>query len=199
MKDHSGPPAGKARSRQAPVLRAAGPARKFFGDSPAGIERDGYLADLPSVTCESLTAAYQEMLRTAQLDVICLGADEDVVRRMTLEKLAGVQREPAQLENYLFMPAQPVEHFREEMDLVQAKLCMLFTWNQCAKPEQLNAFRLAMSVFGGSATSRLFLNVREKAEPLLLLRQPLRFAHRLHDGGQRRGACQRRKRRSRPS
>lgn len=100
---------------------------------PRGIERDGYLADLPSVTCESLTAAYQEMLRTAQLDVICLGADEDVVRRMTLEKLAGVQREPAQLENYLFMPAQPVEHFREEMDLVQAKLCMLFTWNQCCK------------------------------------------------------------------
>ena len=136
--------------------------RKFFGDSPAGIERDGYLADLPAVTCESLTAAYHEMLRTAQLDVICLGADEAVVRRMTLEKLANIQREPAQLENYLYMPAQPTEHFREEMDLVQAKLCMMFTWNQCAKPEQLNAFRLAMSVFGGSATSRLFLNVREK-------------------------------------
>lgn len=136
--------------------------RKFFGDSPAGIERDGYLADLPAVTCESLTAVYQEMLRTAQLDVICLGADEAVVRRMILEKLAGIQREPAQLENYLYMPAQPTEHFREEMDLVQAKLCMMFTWNQCAKPEQLNAFRLAMSVFGGSATSRLFLNVREK-------------------------------------
>lgn len=136
--------------------------RKFFGDSPAGIERDGYLADLPAVTCESLTAVYQEMLRTAQLDVICLGADEAVVRRMILEKLAGIQREPAQLENYLYMPAQPTAHFREEMDLVQAKLCMLFTWNQCAKPEQLNAFRLAMSVFGGSTTSRLFLNVREK-------------------------------------
>ena len=136
--------------------------RKFFGDSPAGIERDGYLADLPAVTCESLTAVYQEMLRTAQLDVICLGADEAVVRRMILEKLAVIQREPAQLENYLYMPAQPTEHFREEMDLVQAKLCMMFTWNQCAKPEQLNAFRLAMSVFGGSTTSRLFLNVREK-------------------------------------
>ena len=136
--------------------------RKFFGDSPAGIERDGYLADLPAVTCESLTAVYQEMLRTAQMDVICLGADEAVVRRMILEKLAGIQREPAQLENYLYMPAQPTEHFREEMDLVQAKLCMMFTWNQCAKPEQLNAFRLAMSVFGGSTTSRLFLNVREK-------------------------------------
>lgn len=136
--------------------------RKFFGDSPAGIERDGYLADLPAVTCESLTVAYHEMLRTAQLDVICLGADEAVVRRMTLEKLANIQREPAQLENYLYIPAQPTEHFREKMDLVQAKLCMMFTWNQCAKPEQLNAFRLAMSVFGGSATSRLFLNVREK-------------------------------------
>ena len=136
--------------------------RKFFGDSPAGIERDGYLADLPAVTCESLTAAYHEMLRTAQLDVICLGADEGVVRRMTLEKLANIQREPAQLENYLYMPAQPTEHFREEMDLVQAKLWRMFTWNQCARAEQLNAFRLAISVFGGSATRRLFLNVREK-------------------------------------
>lgn len=136
--------------------------RKFFGDSPAGIERDGYLADLPAVTCESLTAAYQEMLRTAQLDVICLGADEAVVRRMTLEKLAGIQREPADLENYLYMPAQPTEHFREEMDLVQAKLCMLFTLGQPMQPQQLAAVRLAMALYGGSVTSRLFLNVRER-------------------------------------
>ncbi len=136
--------------------------RKFFGDSPAGVERDGYLANLPAVTPETLTAAYWQILKTAQLDIICLGADAEAVRHAALEKLAAVERQPAPLAGYLFMPARPAQHFREEMDLVQAKLCMMFTWDQCVDPAQLNAFRLAMSVFGGSTTSRLFLNVREK-------------------------------------
>ena len=68
--------------------------RKFYGDSPAGIERDGYLADLPAVTPETLTAAYREMLSAAQIDVICLGTDEAAVRAALLEKLAGAERGP---------------------------------------------------------------------------------------------------------
>ena len=136
--------------------------RKFFGDSPAAVERDGYLADLPAVTPETLTEAYYDMLKTAQLDIICLGADADVIRRMALEKMNGVEREPAALAGNMFMPGQPVQRFSETMDLVQAKLCMMFTWNQCMAPKEMNAYRLAMSVYGGSATSRLFLNVREK-------------------------------------
>lgn len=136
--------------------------RKFFGDSAAGVERDGYLADLPAVTPETLTKAYQEMLETAHLDVICMGADKQTVRTMILNQLQGLVRNPAQLTLRTFMPSQPTQHFEEKMDLVQAKLCMLFTWNQCVQPDQMNAFRLAMSLYGGSVTSRLFLNVREK-------------------------------------
>lgn len=136
--------------------------RKFYGDSPAGIERDGYLADLPAVTPETLTAAYRGMLSAAQIDVICLGADEAAVRAALLEKLAGTERAPAELPGNLFLPGQPAQRFEERMDLVQAKLCMMFTWNAPADPEDLNAFRLAMCLYGGGATSRLFLNVREK-------------------------------------
>ena len=136
--------------------------RKFYGDSPAGIERDGYLADLPAVTPETLTAAYRGMLSAAQIDVICLGADEAAVRAALLEKLAGIERSPAELPGNLFLPGQPAQRFEERMDLVQAKLCMMFTWNAPADPEDLNAFRLAMCLYGGGATSRLFLNVREK-------------------------------------
>lgn len=136
--------------------------RKFYGECPAGIERDGYLADLPAVTPESLTSAYWEMLAAAQIDVICLGADEGAVRAALLEKLAGVRRAPAALPANLFLPGHPAQHFEEHMDLVQAKLCMMFTWNAPAAPQDLNAFRLAMCLYGGSATSRLFLNVREK-------------------------------------
>lgn len=136
--------------------------RKFYGDSPAGVERDGYLADLPKVTPQTLTQAYWEILQQAQIDVFCLGAEEQVVRTMLQESLAGLQRTPAQLPGNTFQPAQQPAQFREEMDLVQAKLCMLFTWGRCVNVAQLNAFRLAMSLFGGSSSSRLFLNVREK-------------------------------------
>ncbi len=37
------------------------------------------------------------------------------------------------------------------------------------RPEQLAAVRLAMALYGGSVTSRLFLNVRERDHLCLLL------------------------------
>lgn len=50
----------------------------------------------------------------------------------------------------------------ECFDTVQAKLCMLFTLGEPMRPDQMAAVRLAMALYGGSVTSRLFLNVRER-------------------------------------
>lgn len=136
--------------------------RKFYGDCPAGIERDGYLADLDEVTQKSVTDAYYEILRTAQIDVMAQGLDVAAVRSTLQQKLSLIDRKPASLPGNLFLPAQPAESFAESMDLVQAKLCMMFTMDAPADPDDMNLFRLAMSVYGASATSRLFLNVREK-------------------------------------
>lgn len=47
--------------------------------------------------------------------------------------------------------------------MTQAKLCMLFTTGEeHPNPPSVSILRVAMSVLGGSATSRLFRNVREK-------------------------------------
>ena len=46
--------------------------------------------------------------------------------------------------------------------VTQAKLCMLFTSAVPLEVEEIDVCRLAMSLFGGSDRSRLFLNVREK-------------------------------------
>ena len=67
--------------------------RRFFGDSAAGVARDGYLEDLPAVTPASLTAAYKDILRTASIDVMVLGMDEAAVRA----KLASARAGPAAL------------------------------------------------------------------------------------------------------
>ena len=60
------------------------------------------------------------------------------------------------------MPRREPLYKTETFDTTQAKLCMLFTLGQPMQPRQLAAVRLAMALYGGSVTSRLFLNVRER-------------------------------------
>lgn len=42
--------------------------REFFGDSPAGVRQEGYLEEVDGLTPEALTEAYDEMLRTANIE-----------------------------------------------------------------------------------------------------------------------------------
>ena len=137
--------------------------RKFYGDTPAGIELGGYPGELVNVTPQSLKAEYDRILSTAYIDVMVQGVDEARVADMLLKKLDGIRRDPRPFAAPVAMPATPLRHFKEEIPgLTQAKLCMLFTLGRPMQPEQLAAVRLAMALYGGSVTSRLFLNVRER-------------------------------------
>lgn len=136
--------------------------RRFFGDAPAGIQRDGYLEELPAVTPQQLTQSYRQLLRAASIDVFVTGMDAAPAERRLLAALQSIERAPAALLPQSAMPRQPLARYAEEMELVQAKLSMLFTAAKPAAREEVAAYRLAMSLFGGSVTSRLFLNVREK-------------------------------------
>ena len=138
--------------------------RKFYGDTPAGIELGGYPGELVNVTPQSLKAEYDRILSTAYIDVMVQGVDEARVADMLLKKLDGIRRDPHPFAAPVAMPATPLRHFKEEIpSLTQAKLCMLFTTGEAnPNPPSVSILRVAMSVLGGSATSRLFRNVREK-------------------------------------
>ena len=138
--------------------------RKFYGDTPAGIELGGYPGELVHVTPQSLKAEYDRILSTAYIDVMVQGVDEARVADMLLKKLDGIRRDPRPFAAPVAMPATPLRHFKEEIPgLTQAKLCMLFTTGEAnPNPPSVSILRVAMSVLGGSATSRLFRNVREK-------------------------------------
>ena len=49
--------------------------REFFGDSPAGVRQEGYLDEVDGLTPAMLTAAYRQMLRTANIELLVLGCD----------------------------------------------------------------------------------------------------------------------------
>ena len=139
--------------------------REFFGDSPAGVRQEGYLEEVDGLTPEALTEAYYEMLRTANIELIVLGCDDAqtaAIRDALRTELTAIDRAPLPLVENMATPRQEPVHKTETFDMVQAKLCMLFTLGQPMQPQQLAAVRLAMALYGGSVTSRLFLNVRER-------------------------------------
>ena len=120
--------------------------REFFGDSPAAVRQEGYLEEVDGLTPEQLTAAYREMLRTASIELIVLGCDDAqtaAIRDALLAELTAIDRAPLPLVENMATPRQEPVHKTETFDMVQAKLCMLFTLGQPMQPQQLAAVRLA--------------------------------------------------------
>ena len=147
------------------IYCARAAAREFFKGTPAEIRQGGYLEEVDAQTPQTLLAAYQEMLRTAQIELMLFGIDEEneqMVLDALRKELANIDRDPQPLAESVMLPVQTARHFTERFDMVQAKLCMMFTMDRPVDLSELQAYRLAMALFGGSVTSRLFLNVREK-------------------------------------
>ncbi len=71
--------------------------RKFYGDSPAGIELGGYTSELVNVTPQRLKAEYDRILSPAYIDVMVQGVDEDRGGRYAAEKAgwSAVTRTPS--------------------------------------------------------------------------------------------------------
>ncbi|MFI3169048.1 MAG: insulinase family protein [Faecalibacterium sp.] len=143
---------------------ARGAQRTFYKDTPAGIRQEGYVEEVAGLSPADVTAAYQQMLRTASIELVVLGygAQTETVKEMLLAALAKVDRAPVAPIAPFFMQPMPTCHLSETFDIVQAKLCMAFTAGQAIDRNQIERYRMAMAIFGGSVSSRLFLNVREK-------------------------------------
>ncbi|WP_367924558.1 M16 family metallopeptidase [uncultured Ruthenibacterium sp.] len=152
--------AGEVNEKRGYCIRQA--RRKFFGDSAAGVERYGYAQEVNGLSSEQVTKAFFRMLCTARIEVMVLGADAAAVEQSVKQALVGLERKPDALPQAFARPAQSEQSFEEPMDTAQGKLCLLFTSGQPQSPEQLSAARVAVALLGGTATSRLFVNVREK-------------------------------------
>ena len=87
----------------------------------------------------------------------------DTTQDALLAELSALDRVPLPRAENIAMPRREPVRKVEHFDTTQAKLCMLFTTGEAnPNPPSVSILRVAMSVLGGSATSRLFRNVREK-------------------------------------
>lgn len=137
--------------------------RKLYGTSPLGIESPGYLEDIDALGAKELFAAYKTLLRTAAIEVVCCGLDAAHVTETLQGYLATTERAPkAPLPLEGFAGPGEFAYYTEPMDTVQGKLCMMFTSGHISDARGAAVMRVANALLGGTASSRLFVNVREK-------------------------------------
>ena len=129
---------------------------------PYGVSRLGGARGVERISLHKLNSHYQALLPRARLELFyCGSAPEKRVAGLFTRAFAALPRQGKQIEPAPTVrreaPAEP-RVITEEMDVAQGKLGVGFR----TMSDDGAATMIMNSMFGGTSTSKLFLNVREK-------------------------------------
>ena len=150
--------------RQYAMLRAA---QEMCPEEAFGVNVLGSEESARAITRSGLWRRYQDLLSTAQVELYYCGcAGPEKVERILRDAFAGLpvnpNREKPACRVVADAPAGP-RAVEERLDVTQGKLAMGFrTGGVTAADGEYPALMLMHAVFGGTAMSKLFMNVREK-------------------------------------
>lgn len=124
----------------------------------------GTVDSVSKIKPDSLYSAYKKFLETAEIELFYCGSqDIQKVKAAFSEAVKNVSRgEVTQLSLEVISRVGNVRTIVEEMDITQGKLSLGFRTGITARDAEYPALVLLNTCFGGSTSSKLFLNVREK-------------------------------------
>lgn len=129
-----------------------------------GIGRYGSADTVEALTAQKMTEAWKRVLREATVRVILQDEGElPAVEKAFREAFSAVQgRAPVTVDTVTQVKESEVRRKVERMEVGQSKLVLGFR-TDCAEPQpEVPAMRLMNALLGGTASSLLFRNVREK-------------------------------------
>lgn len=137
-------------------------AESFFSLDERGLPNDGFEEDLDAITGKSLFEDYSKIVAGSRVEIIyvgnhCEGLYEKLARTFEGIKVGGESVKELEAVPYCEEKATVLS-----LPVEQDKLALGFTCGRLLSERELAALRLGSSLLGGSATSRLFMNVREK-------------------------------------
>ena len=132
-----------------------------------GISKLGSESDAQAITAESLTAHYHKTVKTSKIEIFyCGSANHERVQKALKDALKELpERTGSQIPktNVLYAPkADTPRRFEDKLDVTQGKLTVGFRMGDIMKNPDYPAFMMLNAIYGGSVSSKLFLNVREK-------------------------------------
>ncbi len=129
-----------------------------------GISKLGNVEDVEKITPQSLYNAYNEMICTYPIEIYFVGkCDFEKLTSMLVSQFSTIERKPISINK-----AKTIEKATEVKQIVdienvkQGKLCLGFRTGYRVEDNKYYLLQLFNEVFGGSPTSKLFMNVREK-------------------------------------
>lgn len=145
---------------------------EMYQDEPAGLFRYGYIEDLEKINSQNLYEYYQKLLSECKIDIFISGKIEHEKCIQIIsenEEIENLQpREAKYIINGITAKQEGQERIVEEkLDVSQGKIvigCDILLEEKDLKDGNLKCqAMLYNSLLGGSANSKLFQNVREKA------------------------------------
>ena len=145
--------------RRYAILRAT---ELLFQEQGGGWDPLGTLEQAEALTPESVTEAYRQVLKEGQIHLFFVGCGDPTVALEVFQKaFAHWERDPK--------PAAPLHRYQagenrrvvERMDVTQSKLVLCLS-SGLQEGEDPFAAQMASVVLGGTPSSKLFVNVREK-------------------------------------
>lgn len=132
-----------------------------------GCDDMGSEDDAASIGYVELTRWYHDLLQSAPIEIFyCGSSDAGRVASALTDALITLPRGEISYElgtdiRMNALEAQP-RCFDEALDVTQGKLCLGFRLGDCMEDPDFAAIRVFNALYGGSVTSKLFMNVREK-------------------------------------
>ena len=139
---------------------------EMYKDQPYGLYKFGYVEDLKDINASNLYEHYKTLINICKIDIFVSGNIENDISELVennenIQKLNG--REPNYIKTQYIEKEQVEENeITESMDVTQGKLIMGLDVNLKDQKEKYMA-SVYNAVLGGSATSKLFQEVRERA------------------------------------
>lgn len=138
--------------------------RLMCENEPYGISKLGTVERTRAITRETLTEAYWNLLKTARIEILFAGpGDAAVPKQILADRLSRLERSYHVLPETKAHPvADKLLQKEEEMEVSQSKMVLGFSTGVTSDSKYIPALRLMTAIFGGTPTSKLFVNVREK-------------------------------------
>ncbi len=136
----------------------------MFEDEAYGADKCGTIEAAKEITLQQVSDAYRRILNEANIEINHVGmGNPETAKEIFKNAFEGLKRNPALLpETKLTSVTGEIINETEYFDVTQSKLCLGFKTGIGTDNELLYPIRLAVAVLGGTPTSKLFLNVREK-------------------------------------
>ena len=137
-----------------------------FGEDYA-VEPEGTEAEAEVIGYQRLTRQHRELLTNAPIEIVyCGSADPELVAGIFSSLLETLPRSGSAPDMGTDIRLNTVEaeprRYTDELDVTQGKLAIGFRLGEYFEEEHIPAIRVMNAVYGGTATSKLFMNVREK-------------------------------------